>query len=287
MGLRSDGSVAAWGDNTYGQCNVPYPNSGFVAIAAGSQHSLGLKWDGSIAAWGDTAYGQTGVPTSAQGAFAVAAGGHRSLALRPDAAVGPFVRIGTAKCVTEGLPACVAGAPITAAWTDSFYVQADNSSSGIRVQKASHGLSQGQRAYVAGIVKTNADGERYIDASDCWWTATGPAFAVCSAGRSIGGGDYIDPVTRWGQQGVAGGVGLNNIGLLVRVSGAFRYVDAQTFLIDDGSPSAVKCVVPGGVVLDPAWRSVTVTGISSCEKIGATLSRVLRLRSQADIIPHL
>jgi len=43
LGLKEDGSVAAWGNNSSGQCNVPAPNSGFVAITAGEYHSLGLK----------------------------------------------------------------------------------------------------------------------------------------------------------------------------------------------------------------------------------------------------
>ena len=33
----------AWGYNGYGECNVPAPNSGFVAIAAGGSQSLGLR----------------------------------------------------------------------------------------------------------------------------------------------------------------------------------------------------------------------------------------------------
>ena len=53
LGLKADGSIVAWGDNCDGQCNVPAPNSGFVAVAAGTFHSLGLKADGSIVAWGD------------------------------------------------------------------------------------------------------------------------------------------------------------------------------------------------------------------------------------------
>jgi hypothetical protein len=32
----------AWGDNSYSQCKVPFPNTGFVAVAAGEYHSLGL-----------------------------------------------------------------------------------------------------------------------------------------------------------------------------------------------------------------------------------------------------
>ena len=51
MALKADGTTVGWGSNTYGQCNVPSPNSGFVAIAAGSSYSLGLKANGSIVAW--------------------------------------------------------------------------------------------------------------------------------------------------------------------------------------------------------------------------------------------
>ena len=43
LGLKSDGSIVAWGENDYGQCNIPSENCGFVAIATGGHHSLGLK----------------------------------------------------------------------------------------------------------------------------------------------------------------------------------------------------------------------------------------------------
>ena len=39
LGLKSDGSIVAWGDNEDGQCNVPSPNTGFVAVAGGGYHS--------------------------------------------------------------------------------------------------------------------------------------------------------------------------------------------------------------------------------------------------------
>jgi alpha-tubulin suppressor-like RCC1 family protein len=50
LGLRADGSVAAWGQNDRGQCDVPSPNEGFIAVAAGDYHSLAVREDGSIAA---------------------------------------------------------------------------------------------------------------------------------------------------------------------------------------------------------------------------------------------
>jgi hypothetical protein len=39
----ADGSIVAWGRNDIGQCTVPSPNADFIAIAAGSSHTLGLK----------------------------------------------------------------------------------------------------------------------------------------------------------------------------------------------------------------------------------------------------
>jgi len=43
LGLKSDGSIVAWGDSEYGQTNVPVPNADFIAVAGGADHSLGLK----------------------------------------------------------------------------------------------------------------------------------------------------------------------------------------------------------------------------------------------------
>jgi alpha-tubulin suppressor-like RCC1 family protein len=42
LALRSDGSLAAWGYNSDGQCDVPVGN-GFAAISAGDYHSLALR----------------------------------------------------------------------------------------------------------------------------------------------------------------------------------------------------------------------------------------------------
>ena len=40
LALRADASIVAWGYNAFGQCNVPAPNSGFVAVAAGGVRRL-------------------------------------------------------------------------------------------------------------------------------------------------------------------------------------------------------------------------------------------------------
>ncbi|MBN1787050.1 MAG: hypothetical protein JW806_01495 [Sedimentisphaerales bacterium] len=87
LGLRDDGSIMAWGCNNLGQCNVPSPNIDFVAISAGGYHSLGLKADGSIVAWGYNGYGECNVPSPNTDFAAIAAGLHYSLSLKIDGSI--------------------------------------------------------------------------------------------------------------------------------------------------------------------------------------------------------
>src|SRR5262245_59449325 len=48
--LKTDGSVACWGDNGEGETSPPAV--AFSAISAGINHTCGMKNDGSIACWG-------------------------------------------------------------------------------------------------------------------------------------------------------------------------------------------------------------------------------------------
>ena len=79
MARRSDGSVVAWGDNYYGQCNVPALPAGltYVEVAAGGCHTVARRSDGSVVAWGSNDYGQCNVPALPAGLtyVEVAAGG--------------------------------------------------------------------------------------------------------------------------------------------------------------------------------------------------------------------
>ena len=51
VGLRSDGTVVAAGDNTYGQCDVADWN-GVVAIDTSDSYTVGLRYDGTVVAAG-------------------------------------------------------------------------------------------------------------------------------------------------------------------------------------------------------------------------------------------
>ena len=62
VALKADGAVACWGNNGYGQCDVPAGLGTIIAVAAGGYHTVALKADGSVACWGRNDYGQSSVP---------------------------------------------------------------------------------------------------------------------------------------------------------------------------------------------------------------------------------
>ncbi|MCU0781771.1 MAG: cadherin-like beta sandwich domain-containing protein, partial [Akkermansiaceae bacterium] len=122
LALCSDGTVAAWGANTYGQlgnnstttATVPVlvdrtgvlAGKTVVAIAAGREHSLALCADGTLASWGGNSTSQLGdgtttnslrpVPVSRSGVLAtrtatsIFAGGFHSGALCSDGSIATW-----------------------------------------------------------------------------------------------------------------------------------------------------------------------------------------------------
>ena len=87
LALRSDGTVAAWGDNSAGQCAVPAGLGGVSVIAAGGFHNLALRSDGTVVAWGSNDSGEGGVPAGLSNVTAIAAGLYHNLALKSDGTV--------------------------------------------------------------------------------------------------------------------------------------------------------------------------------------------------------
>ena len=90
VALNSAGKVAVWGDNTYGQTNLPAGLSNVVTLAGGGYHTLALKRDGTVAAWGDNFYGQRSIPVGLSNVVALAGGDFHSLALKSDGTVAAW-----------------------------------------------------------------------------------------------------------------------------------------------------------------------------------------------------
>lgn len=209
--------------------------------------------------------------------------------------------VADAKSAADASQVNIYGGIVTAAFGDSFYIEADDRTAGMLVRKQGHLLKQGDRASVVGSPATDSNSERYIEATAADSTGSGSVSSLGMANRSVGGGDSGFQSGVWGWTFTADEgtkstrvwdklSGLNNIGLLIttcgKVTGIEPVVDPQKpswFTIDDGSDLSTKCTVPAGVTIDPTWQRVRVTGISSCEKAGSELHAIIKLRSQTDI----
>ena len=57
VALKQDGTVTAWGENRYGECNVPQGLGPVKAVAAGCGYTVAVSEDGTVVAWGTTTQG--------------------------------------------------------------------------------------------------------------------------------------------------------------------------------------------------------------------------------------
>lgn len=82
--INAHGRAVSWGNNTYGQTNVPPHATNLVALAAGYHHTLALRADGQLVTWGRNNAGQLNLPEGATNIVAVWSGAEHSYARRAD-----------------------------------------------------------------------------------------------------------------------------------------------------------------------------------------------------------
>ena len=56
-GLRSGGSIACWGYDSYGQASPP--QGSFASVSAGFYHTCAVRTDGEVACWGSNDWDDT------------------------------------------------------------------------------------------------------------------------------------------------------------------------------------------------------------------------------------
>lgn len=185
----------------------------------------------------------------------------------------------------------IRNAAVSRAFSGYFYIQDDDSACGIRVNKSSHGLVDGDRASIYGSVLTTSAGERYISATTVTRAGSAMVSPIGMGNKAIGGADWLfNSEIGCGQRGVVDPHGPNNIGMLVRTTGRVTYSKSGVLYIDDGSGlldgsgnRGVR-VSASGLALPPIDSFVRVTGISTCYAGSDTrLRRQLLVRHQSDI----
>jgi hypothetical protein len=188
--------------------------------------------------------------------------------------------IGDAKLTVDGRPVTINGI-VTASFEDCFYVETEDRTKGIRVEPGCVVLPD-SRVLIDGRMGTTSDFERVVYGTIVGGNGTLALAPLGLTNKLLGGGDWMyDASDGTGQRGVYGGVGLNNIGLLVRISGKPTPLNETDFLLDDGS-GPVLCRLPSGIYYDKCWGFVVVTGISSCYYDGMIVRILLRVR---DVYP--
>ncbi|MDH7601311.1 MAG: hypothetical protein QHI38_04100 [Armatimonadota bacterium] len=169
----------------------------------------------------------------------------------------------------------------------SYYVENQSRTCGIRVESVDS-AAIGNKVTVIGGIATNPNGERVVkNARILSAAASTPLCPVGMSCASVGGSDCLG-LYDVGQRGVSGGIGPNNIGLLVRVWGRVQSVQDESgntvYYINDGSlPEHGLKLDLHGLNPPPNNSFALITGISACESSGTSLTRLLVPRTQADI----
>ncbi len=168
-----------------------------------------------------------------------------------------------------------------------MYVQEVDRSSGIKVNRGTVVTDAviGSLVTVSGTIGLT-NGERIINSPTITTTGSVTSVSPLGIGNRWVGGDAFGSHT----PGVTGGVGLNNICLLIRTWGRVTALGSDYFYVDDGQAltdgsgnTGIK-VYTGGLTKPGLNQYAVVTGISSSEVSGSTTRRLIRPRMQTDLV---
>lgn len=210
-------------------------------------------------------------------------------------AIIPTISISAAKSAPDGSVIALQDKVITCNVAGYTYIEEKNRQAGIKISGDTSSLIPSTAIKATGIMHT-VDGERVLQADSI--ISLGPAEAIrpyIFSNRALGGSAFglqgavmeyklIEPNIE-----LMSSLGLNNIGLLARVTGRVVATGSDWFYIDDGSKCddgsgvvGVKVLCPG--TTPPAQGSyVLLNGVSSTYFDRGYWWRALVLPSSADI----
>ncbi|MEI6914772.1 MAG: PQQ-binding-like beta-propeller repeat protein, partial [Armatimonadota bacterium] len=200
--------------------------------------------------------------------------------------------VGQAKQASDGIAVYLTNKIVTAVFNDSFYIQEPNRSAAIKVIPTNSTMpAEGDTISLAGSL-INDNGEKSVRMTTMLVQQHGEAAkSIFMLISNLGGSAPSQSIP-----GVTGGNGVNTIGMLAEISGRVLSVSGGSWLMDDGSPAVDPLGVTGvristfelraGQVIEPpaVGDFVRVIGIVTMESSGSGYRRVLRPRTQADVV---
>jgi alpha-tubulin suppressor-like RCC1 family protein len=207
------GGVAAWGNNDFGQRNIPTAAlSGVSAIAGGYGHTIALTNTGAVLAWGYNDYGQCNIPASANSGVSAIAGGYFHTIALKDGAVLAWGYNDNGQCTipdsaNSGVSAIAGGYFHTIALKDGAVLAWGYNGSGQCTIPAS--ANSGVSAIAGGVWHTIAlkDGAVLAWGDNYYGQCTIPASANSGVSAIAGGYGHTialkddSSVIAWGQNG--------------------------------------------------------------------------------------
>jgi hypothetical protein len=174
------------------------------------------------------------------------------------------------------------GLVVTAVFPDSIYVESHDRSAGIRVVGVRS--AEGDWVRFRGVMRTGENGERYIEARELVKVGEGALDPLGMTVRSLYCGDFFyNPATGEGQRGMAGGAGLNVVGLLVQVTGTVTEAGDGYFMLTDGYGRNVGVWLTQGMVAPAVGSLARVTGVVTTVRVNGELYPVVRVRRPEDV----
>ncbi len=189
---------------------------------------------------------------------------------------------GGAKLLADGLQVIFSSAVVTANLPGALYVEAADRSAGLKVVSVS--ATEGSAVSLFGVMRTDGNGERYLDASTVSPVGSGSVDPLGMTTKTYYCGDNLfQSDTGAGQRGMTGGSGLTTTGLLTRTLGKVTALGTGTFAMDDGYGKPVTVILPAGTPPPTVGRVADVTGIASIINNNGTYTPTLRPRRAGDL----
>jgi hypothetical protein len=191
------------------------------------------------------------------------------------------ITIGLSRRQPDGTHVIFSGVVVTALFDSEFYVESTDKSSGIKVI-SDYAAELGEALDIDGYIYRD-DVERTISVMSIAPASPGSVEPVWMANWALGGADGPEA------PGATGGLGLNNVGLLVKAIGKILGTGTNYILIDDGSRVPYIGTQKGVRVSVTSPHSyhtgqyVAVTGISHLWQDSASFRRMILTRSNSDI----